>query len=96
MVSVKAKISIPDDVYFQALVDEAVILHTTSGKYFGLDEVGTRMWNLIAEHGALEPVIPILLAEYEVDEERLTQDLVELVDKLADRGLVAVGEEQTH
>jgi hypothetical protein len=85
-----SRITIPDDVLFRDLEGEAVILSTESGKYYGLDEVGTRMWNLLSQHGQVEPVYQALLAEYDVPEDRLQQDLLDLVDKLAAEGLLQV------
>jgi hypothetical protein len=85
-----SRITIPDDVLFRDLEGEAVILSTESGKYYGLDEVGTRMWNLLSQHGQVEPVYQALLAEYDVAEDRLQQDLLDLVDKLAAEGLLQV------
>jgi hypothetical protein len=85
-----SRIAIPDDVLFRDLEGEAVILSTESGRYYGLDEVGTRMWNLLSQHGQIEPVYQALLAEYDVAEDRLQQDLLDLVDKLAAEGLLQV------
>lgn len=90
MANLASRIAIPDDVLFRDLEGEAVILSTESGRYYGLDEVGTRMWNLLSQHGQIEPVYQALLAEYDVAEDRLQQDLLDLVDKLAAEGLLQV------
>jgi hypothetical protein len=92
MATLETTIHIPDDVYFRDLDGEAIILNTESGKYYGLDEVGTRMWNLLAEHGQVGPAYRTLLGEYDVTEERLEQDLLDLVDELASHGLVETDE----
>jgi len=55
------KVTIPDDVVFRDLAGEAVILNLASGIYFGLNEVGTRMWNLLAEHGSTEQILSFRL-----------------------------------
>ena len=86
-------IRISDDVVFRDLAGEAVILNFTTGTYFGLNEVGTRMWHLVAEHGSTEKVIDTLLAEYEVEEEQLRRDLDDLVQQLIDKGLVTIDAE---
>ena len=90
MANLASRIAIPDDVLIRDLEGEAVILSTESGRYYGLDEVGTRMWNLLSQHGQIEPVYQALLAEYDVAEDRLQQDLLDLVDKLAAEGLLQV------
>ena len=81
-------IRIPDDVVFRILGDEAVILNLSTGIYFGLDTVGTRMWQLISEHGSTEQAREALLAEYEVEEGQLRQDLDLLIQQLIDKGLL--------
>ena len=79
---------IPDDVVFRVLGDEAVILNLATGNYFGLDCVGTRMWQLMSEHGSMEKVVEVLLVEYEVEESRLRRDVDIAIRQLKDKGLV--------
>jgi hypothetical protein len=90
---ITSNVRIAPNVSFHDLDGEAVMLNLESGKYYGLDEVGTRMWNLMAAHGALSPVLQALLEEYDVSEERLQGDLLKLVDDLAAHGLVIIENE---
>ena len=89
------KIQIPEDVMFRILGDEAVILNVGGGVYFGLDEVGTRMWQLMSEHGSTDKVIEVMLTEYEVDEGKLRTDLEKLIQQLSEKGLVKTDVEET-
>jgi hypothetical protein len=73
------RVAIPETVLFRDLDGEAVLLATDSGKYFGLNEVGTRMWSLLRLHGDVEAVCQTLLAEYNVPEERLREDVARFV-----------------
>lgn len=88
MANIEARVSIPDDVLFHDLDGEAVLLNLHSGTYFGLDPIGTRMWNLLAQHGNLAAAYKILLEEFDVDEERLQTDLLSLAEQLAEQGLL--------
>ena len=74
-------LKVSDKVLFQKLGDEAVILHLDSEEYFGLDSIGTRMWELLLGEGEgnIDKSIPLLLEEYEVEENRLKEDMNELV-----------------
>jgi len=83
-------ITISPDVVFRDLDGEAVLLNLTIGIYFGLNEVGTRMWNLIHQYSALQKVVAIMQEEYEVTPEVLEKDLLHLVDQLCAKGLVSV------
>lgn len=82
------QLQIADDVLFQAVADEAVLLNIADNHYYGLDDVATRMWQLLAEHGTEEAVIQEMLAEYDVDEATLHQDFAALVEELEQRGLI--------
>lgn len=83
-----------DDALFRELNGEAVILQLDSGTYFGLDEVGTRIWQLIEEHGAFGKVLEAMLAEYDVDRMRCEADLSDLLDQLREKQLIRVLHEE--
>ena len=80
--------NVSPDALFRMLEEEAVILDMGSQKYFGLNPVGTRIWQLLAEHGTIEPVVATLLEELDVEEERLRQDVEKLVAELSENGLI--------
>ena len=83
-----ARLQIADDVLFQTVADEAVLLNMADNHYYGLDDVATRMWQLLVESGDGEAVIREMLTEYEVDEATLRQDFAALVAEMAQRGLI--------
>lgn len=92
-VSLASTIRINDDVLFNDLQGEIVILSPKDGVYFGLDPVGTRAWQLIQYHGRLGAVRDAMLKEYEVSAERLWEDLQDLITCMVDNGLVEVIDE---
>ncbi len=85
-----ARVSVPAQVVMTEVESEAILLNLESGQYYGLDEVGTRMWSLLAQHGEVEPVVLALLEEYAVAEQELRHDLLELISKLIAQGLLRV------
>lgn len=86
-------ISISDQALSQEVNGETVILDLNSESYFGLDEVGTRIWQLLQDNGDFQQTFDIMLEEFDVDAERLHQDLIDLVGKLEQAGLVTLQEE---
>ena len=56
--------------------------------YFGLDPVGTRMWEALADTGDIEAAASRLAGEFEVEESRLLSDLRQLVAELTGAGLL--------
>lgn len=85
-----ARVMPREGVLFQQLQEEAVLLNLDSGQYYGLDPVGTRIWNLLAEGKALPQVVSTIVAEYEVGSEQCEADLLKLLGDLEAQGLVAV------
>ncbi len=83
-----ARLAVPADVLMRDLGGEAVLLHLESEMYFGLDEMGTRMWELLTTSSSIQAAYEALLAEYAVEPEVLRRDLEALVAKLVERGLL--------
>jgi hypothetical protein len=82
------QVSIPDNVLMRELDGESVILDLASEKYFGLDEIGTRMWQVLAGTDTVQEAYDILLLEYDVEPQQLLQDLQELVEELVGSDLL--------
>jgi hypothetical protein len=80
------------EVISQEVSGETVLLDLESENYFGLDEVGTRIWQLIKESGDLRAICNTLLEEYEVGEERLQTDLESLLGEISGLGLITLKE----
>ena len=84
-------ITISKDVLAQELAGETVLLDLASESYFGLDSVGTRVWQLLGEGAEQEQVVAALLEEYEVERAVLERDITDLLGRLAEAGLIQVG-----
>lgn len=80
-------------IVYRTVNEEAILLDPTSGRYYSLDEIGSRAWALLVEHGDVGAVADALMAEYDVGLERLVADLEELVGRLLDRGLLEYAED---
>jgi hypothetical protein len=80
--------TVPERVLVRVLGEESVLLNLESESYFGLDAVGTHMWNVISSAPNLAAALEELAGEYEVERDDLRRDLSSLVRELADAGLV--------
>ena len=80
--------TVSKDVLFQEVSGETVLLDLESEQYFGLDEVGTRIWALLNEGQGVAAIVETLLTEYEVEREQLEGDVRELLAALLDAGLI--------
>lgn len=81
-------IRISKDVLFEVLDGEAVLLELESGTYFQLNRTGTRMWQLMQEHGDPDRIVSQIADEFDAPAERIRQDLDALVADLAANGLI--------
>lgn len=82
------RISVVPSVVSKKVGDETVLLDFDAGVYYGLDPVGTRIWELLAEQHSTSEIVDMMLAEYEVTRELLERDVLALVDDLAAHGLI--------
>ena len=89
-ISFSARVQVPEGVLISNLQDESVILNLDSERYFGLDNVGTRILTVLTNSDSIQTAYESLLAEYEVDDAVLRADLVALIESLLQQGLVQV------
>jgi hypothetical protein len=82
---------VPEHVLARKTGEEMVVLNLDNEQYYGLDEVGTRLWELIDGGATFGAVVDTLLAEYEVDRATLVDDLTSILDDLHENGLVVAG-----
>src|SRR5207249_4959695 len=75
-----SRVRINENVLFQELQGEAVLLNLTSGVYFGLDQMGTRVWQLLGKQELLSDVAQSIMAEYDVSVECCVADLLSLTE----------------
>ncbi len=90
MVELASRVAVPRHVLVRALDKESVLLNVETERYFGLDEVGTRMWQLLTTSQSIDGAYGQLLAEYDVEADELRDNLLELLDRLLACGLVNV------
>jgi hypothetical protein len=73
-----------------SLGHEAVILGAEAGEYFGLNEVGAKVWELVQQPVRVSAICAAICAEYEVEPAQCEQDVVALLRDLKERGLLDV------
>jgi hypothetical protein len=82
------RFNISDEVLSQEVNGETVLLDLQGESYFGLDEVGTRVWQLLQEKSTVAHAVNTLFQEYDVSREQLESDVGQLLEKLIDAGLI--------
>jgi hypothetical protein len=90
MISFGERVTIPSNVLIRFLDQESVLLNLETERYFGLDPVGTRMWQLVTAAPSIEVAYRQLLDEFDVNPQALRANLSELLGHLAENGLINV------
>ena len=72
------------------VAEEMAILDLQSGVYYGLNCVGSRIWQLIQQPTSVGEVRRTLLEEYDIEPECCERELLALLQDLAAKGLIEV------
>ena len=67
-----------------------VMLNIDKGTYYGLDDIGSHIWDLLEVPRKIQEVVDLLLQEYDVEEKVCQHDVMLFINKLYDRGLVDI------
>jgi hypothetical protein len=82
------RVTIPQSVVHKKVADEVMLLDFERGVYYGLDPVGSRIWELLAEGKTVDEVVDTMSAEYDAGESTLRTDVANLIADLEKNGLV--------
>jgi len=95
VLSMASQVRIPSSIAVQDLHGELLLLNPATGACVSLDPMGTRMWQLIHDHHALDKVLDPLLHEYDVTEAQCAHDLLSFVARMPERGFIETGGVET-
>jgi hypothetical protein len=70
--------------------NEIVMMSIENGEYYGLDEVGSRIWELIAKPIVVEELIIALLDEFEVERQDCEKETFEFLEELNSKNLLTM------
>jgi len=71
--------------------DTTVLMHRERGTYHTLNEVGSRVWELLSAGSSLKLMVHQLLSEYDVSQPQLENDVTQVVETLLRQDLIAPG-----
>jgi hypothetical protein len=92
-VSVNSTVVAAETQVSSDLGEEVAILDFKAGVYYGLDDVGARVWQLVQEPRKVCEIRNALLEEYEVEPDRCERDLIALLRNLAGEELIEISNE---
>ena len=80
----------PAVVMLRQMDDESVLLNLDTGRYYGLDDVGTHLYGLIVAAPTLDAAFDAAQREYDVSADALRDDISTLVTRLVEEGLLEI------
>jgi hypothetical protein len=84
------RIVVPDGVVTRAIKGSTVLLHTATGRYFTLDDIGGRVWTVLTSSATIQDAHDTLRSEYDADATELDRDIDALIETLCREGLAEV------
>ena len=84
------KIVRKEEVLASNLEDELVMMNLESDSYYGMNAVGSRIWELLERPLALAELYALLQEEFDVDGETCQRDVLPFIQKIIDEKLLRI------
>jgi hypothetical protein len=89
-ITLESTVSQIEDIVASDIDDEKVMMSVEKGQYFGLEPVGSRVWELIEKPVKVSELIDALLGKYDVDRETCEKDVLAFLEELNEAGILRV------
>lgn len=86
----KDTIQLEPSLLYSKIGDEIVLLTIESGKYFKVDAVGSRIWEMIKEPMTIENLCQALTGEYDISSEECLKDITLFLERLQEDNLILI------
>jgi hypothetical protein len=84
----RAAYKLSSDILLQEVANEMVILNLADGQYYGLNEVGARIIQLMSNGENISSITQTLLEEFDVEQAVLERDIQNLIEELQQHALI--------
>ena len=78
------------DVLVTKVDGETMMVRIKNRMYYGLDDVGSRIWELMTTPLQVSQVIDTLMEEYDVEREKCQGNTLDLLNQLYEEGLITI------
>lgn len=87
----KTPVVIPRHLAWRRVDDQIIILNLETSAYWSLNEVGARIWELLATGNSRTKIVLLLRREYQVSRQEADRQVSELIESLAEQELLRQG-----
>ena len=85
-----ARIQATDDQVSCNLEGKSLLLQVSRGHYFGLNEVGSLVWEKVQQGSTFDEIVSAITAAYKAEPSQVEPDLDKLLGELEVEGLIRV------
>lgn len=89
-ISTSSVVAATKDQVSSDLAGETILLSMQSAMYYGLDEVASRIWELVRDPIQVSEISETIAREYDVERLRCEADVIEFLRELETKGLIEV------
>lgn len=79
---------VSENILFRQVENEGILLHISSGTYYSLSETSILFWQALSESRPLILAVEQITNEYEVDRDRVLEDLTNFLQDLSNCGII--------
>ena len=91
MINLNTVVSHRTDIDTTDLNGDIVMMDLEKGKYFSLNGVGSRIWNLVEEPVKVSNVVDSLLEEYDIGRDECEEQVLQFLGKLEREQILVIG-----
>ncbi len=71
-----------EEFIYSAIDNETVMMSIEQDEYYGLDEIATRIWNILEEPHSSSEIIDILAPDYDIDRKQMEHDVTSFLGEM--------------
>jgi hypothetical protein len=79
-----------NDLLFNEIDGEVVLLSIENGEYYGMDKVGSRIWELLANPMSLNALVTTLISEFNVNYQKCFEETLEFLKTSISKNLILI------
>jgi hypothetical protein len=80
------------EVLTQPTIQSVILLHLHTDRFYELNQTAGRFWELLNTGHNLAEIQACMLADYDVDEAQLADEIADIVTMMRNEGLVIIDE----
>jgi hypothetical protein len=89
-ITLNSNIQRSKDAVYSTIDTETVMISIPKGKYYSMEEVGSRIWQLLKKEIPVYELCRILCEEFDIEKDQCQKDVVDFLNRLAGENLVEV------